>query len=110
MTPNFANTPEPPYFVVVFTSQRKGADQDYEATAAAMATLAAAQPGYIGVESAHDANGFGITAVYFTDEESILAWRNNARHKDAQRLGRERWYEHYEVRVARVERAYSGPL
>jgi hypothetical protein len=27
----------------------------------------------------------------------------------AQRLGKERWYSHYELRVAKVERAYSGP-
>jgi hypothetical protein len=24
-------------------------------------------------------------------------------------MGIERWYEHYELRVARVERSYSGP-
>jgi heme-degrading monooxygenase HmoA len=109
MASNFVETPEPPYYVVVFTSQRKDADPAYEAMAMEMAGLASAQPGFIGVESAHDAEGFGVTVVYFRDEESVLAWKNNDRHKDAQKLGKERWYAHYEVRVAKVERAYSGP-
>ena len=26
-----------------------------------------------------------------------------------EKLGKERWYSHYELRVARVERAYDGP-
>jgi heme-degrading monooxygenase HmoA len=30
-----------------------------------------------------------------------------AEHSAAQRLGRERWYEAYELRVCRVERAYG---
>ena len=36
-----------------------------------------------------------------------LAHRANADHLAAQRAGAERWYEHYEVRVAKVERAYG---
>ena len=39
----------------------------------------------------------------------VAAWREHAKHLVAQRLGRERWYSHYELRIARVERAYSGP-
>jgi hypothetical protein len=27
----------------------------------------------------------------------------------AQDHGKKQWYEHYELRVAKVERAYSGP-
>lgn len=106
---NFAKTPQPPYWVVVFTAQRKDADPEYEAMGARMFELASAQPGFLGIESAHDAEGFAVTAVYYADEASIRAWKKNAEHLDAQRLGKERWYAHYEVRVARVERAYAGP-
>jgi heme-degrading monooxygenase HmoA len=105
----FASTPKPPYWVVVFTALRKDADPAYEAMGAKMFELATSQPGFLGIEAAHDSEGFGVTAIYYTDETSILAWKANAEHLVAQQLGKERWYAHYEVRVARVERAYGGP-
>ena len=71
--------------------------------------LAAGMDGYLGVESVRDKDGNGITVSYWRDEASIAAWKAQAEHLAAQRLGRERWYAHYEMRVARVERAYSGP-
>ena len=30
-------------------------------------------------------------------------------HKAARDYGRSRWYEHYELRVAKIERAYGKP-
>ena len=109
MTPGFAKLPPPPYYVVAFSSLRTAGDNGYAAMADAMVELALQQPGCLGAESARSPDGFGITNAYFIDEASILAWKNHARHLVAQKLGRERWYEHYELRVARVERAYSGP-
>jgi heme-degrading monooxygenase HmoA len=109
MTPGFATTPEPPYYAVIFTSQLSADDGGYAATAAAMFELALKQPGCLGAESARAASGLGITVAYFTDEEAIRAWKANARHMAAQQQGKERWYDHYELRVARVERAYAGP-
>jgi heme-degrading monooxygenase HmoA len=109
MNSGFAETPEPPYYAVIFTSRRTDGDHGYEVMAQAMFALAREQPGCLGAESVRDADGLGITVSYFTDEPSIRAWQENARHLAAQRLGKERWYEHYELRVAKVERAYTGP-
>jgi heme-degrading monooxygenase HmoA len=107
----FASLPEPPYYSVIFSSQRKEGDEEgYEAMAQAMFNLALQQPGCLGAESARGADGFGITVAYFSDEAAIVAWRDNARHLTAQRFGKERWYEHYQLRVAKVGRAYAGPL
>jgi heme-degrading monooxygenase HmoA len=108
MADGFAVTPEPPYYAVIFTSKRTAGDHGYEAMAQAMVELALRQPGCLGAESARD-DGIGITVAYFTDEDAIRAWKQNAQHLVAQRLGKERWYSHYELRVAKVERAYSGP-
>lgn len=105
----FATTPEPPYYAVIFTAQRRDGDHGYAATAGKMERLALAQPGCLGAESTRDAEGLGITVSYWRDEASLIAWKQAAEHLMAQRLGRERWYSHYELRVARVERAYSGP-
>jgi heme-degrading monooxygenase HmoA len=74
-----------------------------------MFDLAMQHPGCLGAESTRNADGLGITVAYFTDEDSIAAWKADARHLVAQQRGKERWYEHYQLRVARVERAYSGP-
>jgi len=74
-----------------------------------MSALAAKQPGYLGHESARSADGFGITVSYWRDQESVSRWKRVAEHHVAQRLGRERWYSHYQLRIAKVERAYSGP-
>ena len=109
MTDGFAKTPEPPYYAVIFSAQRSQPDEGYDRMAAAMYQLALEQPGCLGAESARGADGLGITVSYFSDEAAIGAWKANARHLVAQQLGKERWYTHYELRVARVERAYSGP-
>lgn len=57
--------------------------------------------------SARGIDGFGITNSYWKDEDSIRAWKAVVSHAAAQKLGRERWYEDYQVRIARVERAYG---
>lgn len=108
-TDRFARTPAPPYYAVIFANQRTDGDQGYAATADRMVELAAAMPGFLGIESTRDASGFGITVSYWENEEAIAGWRAHAEHSDARRDGRERWYEHFELRVARVERAYGGP-
>lgn len=105
----FAHTPEPPYYAVIFSSQRTAGDHGYAAMAEDMLTLALAQPGCLGAESARDAEGFGITVSYWQSEAAIAAWKAEARHRLAQRLGIDRWYEHFRVRVAKVERAYGSP-
>ena len=103
-----ARTPEPPYVAVVFSSVRTGPDAGYAATSARMEELAARQPGYLGIESARDADGFGITVSYWADEDAATAWKQVAEHLVVQRRGREVWYADYRVRVAVVQRAY-GP-
>ncbi len=100
-----ARTPEPPYYAVIFSSQRTEGDQGYTAMAERMVELARRQPGFLGVESVRDAEGFGITVSYWQDEASIAAWKAHAEHAVAQRLGRERWYGAFSLRVCRVERA-----
>lgn len=110
-TSGLAGTPEPPYYAVIFTSTRAagGGDgpggDDYEDTAARMVALASRQPGFLGVDSARE--DVGITVSYWADEASIDAWKRDADHAFAQYEGRTRWYSGYEVRVAKVERAYS---
>jgi heme-degrading monooxygenase HmoA len=106
----FADTPPPPYWVVVFTSQRTADDEaGYAAAADRMVELTRQSPGFLGIESARAADGLGITVCYWDSEDAIAAWRANLEHAEAREKGNARWYERYELRVARVERAYGGP-
>lgn len=103
-----AETPDPPYYAVIFTSLRTAGDDDaYARTAERMIELARTQPGYLGYESTRDAGGLGITISYWVDEASIKNWKRNAEHLRAQSSGRESWYARYHTRVCKVERAYG---
>ena len=106
---DFAPLPEPPYYAVIFTAQRSEGDFGYAAMADKMDQLASQQPGYIGIESTRNEAGLGITVSYWSDEAALLNWRAVSEHALAQKLGRERWYDYYTLRVARVERHYDGP-
>jgi len=106
---NFAATPEPPYYAVIFSSLRQGGDNGYGETADRMVELASQQPGFLGVESLRGADGFGITVSYWESEDAIKNWKRNAEHSEARKRGRLEWYEHFELRIAKVERAYAGP-
>ncbi|WP_432450068.1 antibiotic biosynthesis monooxygenase family protein [Aliiroseovarius marinus] len=105
----FAPLPDPPYYAVIFANQLADPAPGYEAMADKIFELAQTQPGYLGAESTRDAGGLGITVSYWADEASIRAWKAKADHLGAQKLGQQRWYQHYTLRVARVERSYDGP-
>lgn len=111
MSERFAQLPQPPYYAVIFPSQRTPGDQGYGAMAQRMTELASEQPGFLGIESARDTTGFGITVSYWSSLEAIAAWREHAEHQVAQETGKRQWYEHYEIRIAKVGRSFglSGP-
>lgn len=100
-----ANTPKPPYYAVIFTSTLTDDTEGYAETAEEIETLAHSQPGFLGIESARE--GLGISVSYWSDLEAIQEWKTNLEHQVAQRLGRERWYRSFRVRVAYVERDYG---
>lgn len=99
-----AKTPKPPYYAVVFTLL-SSVDQDYLDMSSRMLNLASDQPGFLGIETARDK--LGITVSYWSDLESIKSWKANLDHQEAQRLGKEKWYLEYKVRIAKVERDYE---
>ena len=103
----FAETPPPPFYTVIFTSQMSGEDAaGYQKMADRMLQLAAQQDGYLGVESVRDADGTGITVSYWRDRDSITRWREVAEHLTAQDQGRSLWYERYPVRICLIEDEY----
>ncbi|MDQ0199747.1 antibiotic biosynthesis monooxygenase family protein [Neobacillus ginsengisoli] len=98
-----AKTPRPPYYAVIFTSQRTNGENGYGMMADKMVELASQQKGFLGVESARD-EGLGITVSYWDSLDSIKEWKENAAHKIAQDKGKRIWYKKFSLRVCKVER------
>jgi heme-degrading monooxygenase HmoA len=102
-----AVTPEPPYYTVIFTSVRTEGDHGYDEMARRMVELGSRYDGFLGIESARGQDGLGITVSYWRDEAAILAWKRDEDHQKAQQAGQRLWYASYQVRIAKVERAYG---
>lgn len=81
-----AQTPQPPYYAVIFTSVRTEIGDGYSEMADKMVELAKKQPGFLGVESAR--NEIGITVSYWESLEAIRMWKANLDHLEAQLLGK----------------------
>ena len=95
---------------VIFAAQHSGRDEaGYSCASAEMDALAMAQPGYLGMDHAGSAGGFGITVSYWADDAAAKAWRDHPEHKQAREAGRDRWYSSYTLHVARIERGYAWP-
>lgn len=93
--------------VVLFRSKlvATASTDGYDEMAQEMDDLARTMPGFIDVKSFKAEDGERLTIVWWQDEETLRAWREQARHRVAQRTGRERWYEYYKLEVAEVIRA-----
>lgn len=98
-------TPKPPYYAVIFTSERTTVEQGYGEMADKMLELASKQKGFLGMETAR--NELGITVSYWKDLESIKLWKMNMEHIEAQKQGIREWYKCYKVRISKVERDYD---
>ncbi|MXO75709.1 antibiotic biosynthesis monooxygenase [Altererythrobacter aerius] len=84
-------------FLVVFRN-RKRADMDaasYAADAAAMAQMAAAQPGYRAFKSYTADDGEVVAISEWDDEASARAWGRLAEHRAVQHKGRTHYYADY---------------
>ncbi len=99
-----AQTPQPPYFAVIFTSIRNEEDKGYSEMASKMAVLAVKQEGFLGIESARQ--DLGITVSYWKDMHSINQWKENLEHQIAKNMGKSEWYKSYRVRISKVEKEY----
>ena len=97
-------TPSPPYYAVIFTSKRTDDDNGYAVFAEEVQILAAQQSGFLGAESVRDQDKVGITVSYWDSLEAIRKFKNEVRHMEAQRLGKELWYSTFGLRVCKVER------
>ncbi len=99
--------PNPPYYAVIFVNQRTEDDGDgYGTMADRMVELAQQQEGYLGVESVREDSGKGITVSYWKTMDAIKSWKADVEHCEARKLGKDKWYEDYQLQIAKVEHGY----
>jgi heme-degrading monooxygenase HmoA len=90
--------------IVLFRSKLVPEPEGYAEMAQEMEDLARSMPGFVDIKAYKSEDGERLTVVWWEDEETLRAWRTNARHLVAQKAGRERWYEYYDLEVAEVVR------
>jgi heme-degrading monooxygenase HmoA len=96
--------------VVIFRSRRRPEhEREYQAMAARMDALARTMPGFVDIRSYTAQDGEHVSVVEFTTEHAANAWREHPEHREAQRLGKERFYREYSVQVCVETRRYSFP-
>jgi heme-degrading monooxygenase HmoA len=98
--------------VVLFRSKLVEPADGYSEMADEMAQLARTMPGFVDVKAYKADDGERLTIVWWQDEETLKAWREHARHRVAQRAGRDNWYQYYKMDVASVVRSkeFERPL
>lgn len=92
--------------VILFRSKLTSeAGQDYQAMNGELERMVRQNTGFIDVKSSFTAeDGERLTVVWWKGKESLRAWRELPRYREAQGTGREKWYEYYKMEVATVER------
>jgi heme-degrading monooxygenase HmoA len=94
--------------VVVFRARVKpNIGKDYEEMDARMVELATGMPGFVSYRTFTSNDGEELAVVEFESHETVAAWREHPEHREAQRLGRERWFAKYRITVCDVARDYS---
>lgn len=100
-----SETPNAPYYCVIFTSERTAVEEGYDSMSERMVVLAKIQPGFLGVESAREE--VGITISYWKSLEAIKEWKFQTEHSVAREKGKSTWYKKFKVRICKVERDYG---
>lgn len=91
--------------VTLFRSRLDPAQAEaYAAMSKTMKALVDRMPGLIAYKTFEAKDGERVTIVEFADEESHNAWRDLPAHRKAMQLGKEKFYEEYNVQVCELKR------
>ena len=91
--------------VTVFRSRlREGLREEYVGLVERMVELARTMPGYLSHKGFFAEDGERVTIVEFESADAQRAWRMHPEHRDAQRKGREIYYEEYSIQMCEVVR------
>lgn len=97
-------------YAVIFEVKPKTEGKDeYMEIAAKIRQFLESQKGFISVERFQSLveEGKVLSLSFWEDEPAIQDWRNVLEHRKGQQAGRERIFESYRIRVAKVTRDYT---
>lgn len=94
--------PAPPYYAVIFISEKNEDLSGYEEMNDRTMEGALALPGCLGYTVVP-----GNFISYWADMNSINEWRHNATHKEAKLQGKKQWYKYFHSMIARVEHSHE---
>ncbi len=91
--------------VTVFRSRlREERRTEYEVWAHEMEDLAHTMPGFISIKTFRADDGERVSIVEFANWEALKNWAHHPRHREAQRLGREKFYLEFHLQSGEVTR------
>jgi heme-degrading monooxygenase HmoA len=98
-------------FIVLFRSRFSDkVDEEYDITEEKLTERVREIAGsdFAQVKSYQSEDGERLAVVWWRDRDTLDKWRADPQHREAQRLGREKWYSCYELSVAEVIRTSSS--
>ena len=100
---------DPTEVVVIFkTHLRQGADSvAYAKISRRMHELVEQIPGFISIKAYTGEDGEEIDLIRFANEDALAMWKEQPEHREAQRRGREEFYDRYSVQACKVVRDYE---
>src|SRR2546428_1825502 len=106
---SYRRVKDPTEVVVIFkTHLRDGADAGaYRKTSRRMHELVEQIPGFISIKAYTGEDGEEIDLVRFANEDALKVWKEQPEHLEAQRRGREEFYDRYSVQACKVVRDYE---
>ncbi len=94
--------------LTVFRSRlRADAGEEYAGWAQRMLELAQRMPGFVDFKQFQSDDGERVSVITFESAATQRAWREDPDHRAAQRLGREQFYESYDIQVAEIVRRHT---
>jgi heme-degrading monooxygenase HmoA len=92
--------------LTVFRSWRREESEDaYRALAGEMEAAARSVPGFVDFKTFTAEDGEHVSLVTFATLEAHQVWRNDRRHRDAQKRGRAELYSEYSIQVGQCTHA-----
>ena len=94
--------------LTIFRSRlRPEHEHEYHEWGERMETLARSMPGFMSFKTFYARDGERVSIVEFESAEAHEAWRNHPEHREAQRLGREKFYSEFRIQVCGSPREYG---
>jgi heme-degrading monooxygenase HmoA len=96
--------------ITIFRSRLRPEHQaEYGKVAERIHELGTQMPGFLSIKTYTADDGERVSIVAFASQKTHDAWRNHLEHREAQRLGREKFYSEFTIQVCEVIRESRFP-